>query len=126
MLMQALAKFQTTHKVTTKSGIEQEESLLSESAARETSLNSQILELENESKQWRQELERVVNERDRVLQENYDLDKYREETELERKNLRLELREIKFRETRLITDYSELEEENITLQKQVSVLKSSQ
>nr|CAD7432557.1 unnamed protein product [Timema monikensis] len=123
---EALAKFQTTHKVTTKSGIEQEESLLSESAARETSLNSQILELENESKQWRQELERVVNERDRVLQENYDLDKYREETELERKNLRLELREIKFRETRLITDYSELEEENITLQKQVSVLKSSQ
>nr|CAD7399139.1 unnamed protein product [Timema cristinae] len=123
---EALAKFQTTHKVTTKSGIEQEESLLSESAARETSLNSQILELENESKQWRQELERVVNERDRLLQENYDLDKYREETELERKNLRLELREIKFRETRLITDYSELEEENITLQKQVSVLKSSQ
>jgi hypothetical protein len=54
------------------------------------------------------------------------LDKYKEEKELERKNLRSELREIKFRETRLITDYSELEEENISLQKQVSVLKSSQ
>jgi len=37
--------------VTTKTGIEQEESLLSESAARETSLNSQILELENEARQ---------------------------------------------------------------------------
>lgn len=123
---EALAKFQTSHKVTTKTGIEQEESLLSESAARETSLNSQILELENETRQLRQELERVVNERDRVLQENSDLDKYKEEKELERKNLRSELREIKFRETRLIADYSELEEENIGLQKQVSVLKSSQ
>lgn len=41
-------KFQTTHKVTTKTGIEQEESLLSETAARETSLNSQILDLEND------------------------------------------------------------------------------
>lgn len=123
---EALAKFQTTHKVTTKTGIEQEESLLSESAARETSLNSQILELENETRQLRQELERVVNERDRVLQENNELDKYKQEQELERKNLRSELREIKFRETRLITDYSELEEENISLQKQVSVLKSSQ
>lgn len=54
------------------------------------------------------------------------MDKYKEEKELERKNLRSELREIKFRETRLISDYSELEEENISLQKQVSVLKSSQ
>lgn len=123
---EALAKFQTSHKVTTKTGIEQEESLLSESAARETSLNSQILDLENETKQLRQELERVVNERDRLSQENYDLDKNREEGELERKKLRSELREVKFRETRLITDYSELEEENISLQKQVSVLKSSQ
>lgn len=33
---------------------------------------------------------------------------------------------MKFRETRMLQDYSELEEENITLQKQVSSLKSSQ
>lgn len=46
-----MAKFQSTHKVTTKSGIEQEESLLTESAARETSLNSQIIDLETEAKQ---------------------------------------------------------------------------
>lgn len=48
---QALAKFQTTTKITAKSGIEQEESLLSESAARETSLQFQIIELESETKQ---------------------------------------------------------------------------
>ena len=46
-----MAKFQTTHRVATASGIESEESLLSESAARETSLNSQIVELELECKQ---------------------------------------------------------------------------
>lgn len=123
---EALAKFQTTHKVTTKSGIEQEESLLYESAARETSLNSQILDLENETKQLRQELERVVNERDRIMQENSSLDKNKELADLERRKLRAEVRELKSRETSLLTDYSELEEENISLQKQVSMLKSSQ
>lgn len=33
---------------------------------------------------------------------------------------------MKFRETRMLSDYSELEEENISLQKQVSNLRSSQ
>lgn len=123
---EALAKFHSSHKATTKTGIEQEESLLNESAAREISLYSQIIELENETKQLRHELERVVCERDRMLQENTDMGKDKQDREIECKKLRAELREIKFRETRLITDYSELEEENITLQKQVSVLKSSQ
>lgn len=48
---QALAKFETTQKVTNKSGIEQEDALLNESAAKETSLNNQIWDLENEVKQ---------------------------------------------------------------------------
>jgi len=45
-----LTKFQTSHKVTTKSGIEQEESLLYETAALESSLNTTIIEHENEAK----------------------------------------------------------------------------
>ena len=40
------------------------------------------------------------------------------ETEL--KSLKGEVKEYRFRETRLLTDYSELEEENVLLQKQVS------
>lgn len=40
--------------------------------------------------------------------------------------LQAELKDHKFRETRMLADYSELEEENISLQKQVSSLKSSQ
>lgn len=48
---QALMKLDTTQKVTTRSGIEQENALLNESAAMESSLTLQILELESESKQ---------------------------------------------------------------------------
>lgn len=61
-----------------------------------------------------------------MLQENSDMGKDKEDRNMECKKLRAELREIKFRETRLIADYSELEEENIALQKQISVLRSSQ
>ncbi|XP_011869463.1 PREDICTED: protein bicaudal D isoform X2 [Vollenhovia emeryi] len=123
---EALAKFQTTTKITAKSGIEQEESLLNESAARETSLQSQIIELESETKQLRHELERVQAERDHALQEREEVGKDHQQAETERKSLRTELRECRFRETRLLQDYSELEDENISLQKQVSGLRSSQ
>lgn len=124
--MQALAKFQSSQKVTTKTGIEQEDALLSESAALETSLNLHILELESEMKQLRHELERVTTERDRMLQENSDMGRDKSDTEMERMRLKAELKDLKFRETRMLTDYSELEEENISLQKQVSSLRSSQ
>ncbi|XP_055686351.1 protein bicaudal D [Lutzomyia longipalpis] len=124
--LEALAKFQTSQKVTTKTGIEQEESLLTETAAMETSLNLHILELENEVKQLRHELERVANERDRMLQENSDMGRDKSDTEAEKMKLKAELKDLKFRETRMLSDYSELEEENISLQKQVSSLRSSQ
>lgn len=74
----------------------------------------------------RQELERLLEERNRVIHENNELLKEKAEADTERKSLRAELKEIKFRESRMLVDYSELEEENITLQKQVSGLKSSQ
>jgi hypothetical protein len=40
--------------------------------------------------------------------------------------MRDDIREYKMREVRLLQDYSELEDENISLQKQVSVLRQSQ
>ncbi|XP_042874742.1 protein bicaudal D-like [Penaeus japonicus] len=123
---EALAKFQTTHRVATASGIETEESLLSESAARETSLNSQIIELELEAKQCRAELERVQSEKGRYYTELHELLKDKDISDHEKKQLRTELKDLKFRETRLFQDYAELEDENITLQKQISNLKSSQ
>ncbi|XP_065338814.1 protein bicaudal D [Cloeon dipterum] len=123
---EAVAKFQTSHKVTTLSGIEQEESLLSESAMRETSLNSQILDLESETKFLRAELERVKAEKESMSAEINNFIKREDEREGDRKQMRCELREIKSRETSWLTEYSELEEENISLQKQVASLKSNQ
>ncbi|XP_053672124.1 protein bicaudal D [Anopheles nili] len=123
---EALQKFQKTQQVTTKSGIEQEDALLNESAAMETSLNLLIVELENETKQLRHELDRVTSERDRMLQENAEIGRDKSGTEAERARLKAELKDMKYREARMLADYSELEEENISLQKQVSSLRSSQ
>ncbi|XP_077298357.1 microtubule-associated protein Bicaudal D [Arctopsyche grandis] len=123
---EALAKYQTSQKVTTKTGIEQEDALLNESAAMESSLNLQILELENETKQLRQELERVTGERERALQEGAEAAREAAAAEVDKRNARVDAKEIRAREARLLADYSELEEENISLQKQVAALKSSQ
>lgn len=84
------------------------------------------MELENESKQLRHELDRVRNERDRMLQENNDIGRHKADADHEKMKLKAELKDLKFRETRMFADYSELEEENITLQKQVSSLRCSQ
>jgi len=123
---EALSKFQNTSRVTAASGIETEESLLSESAARETSLNTQIIELELEAKQVKTELERVQSEKGRYANEFQEIFKQKEVGDHEKKQLKSELKDLKFRETRLFQDYAELEDENISLQKQISSLKSSQ
>lgn len=121
-----MLKYQTTTKVTAKTGVETEDALLNESAAMETSLNLHILDLESEVKQLRHELDRVTAERDRILQENADIGRDKTGTDAERLRLKSELKELKFREQRMLNDYSELEEENISLQKQVANLRSSQ
>ncbi|XP_013137315.1 PREDICTED: myosin-7B isoform X2 [Papilio polytes] len=123
---EALMKLDTTQKVTTQSGIEQENALLNESAAMESSLTLQIIELEGESKQLRHELERVVSERDRLLTESCELGADKTTREAERAALRAELREARQREQRQLLDIADLEDENISLQKQVSALRSSQ
>ena len=49
-----------------------------------------------------------------------------EQLEALKKQMKKELKELKFRETRNLQDYSELEEENISLQKAVLQLKQAQ
>lgn len=68
----------------------------------------------------------MQTERDHALQEREDVGKDHFMVESERRSLRTELKECRFRESRLLQDYSELEDENISLQKQVSTLRSSQ
>lgn len=50
----------------------------------------------------------------------------KEMLELQRCRMREEIREYKEQESRLLQDYTELEEENISLQKLVSTLKQNQ
>ena len=49
-----------------------------------------------------------------------------EQLEALKKQMKKEIKELKFRETRNLQDYSELEEENISLQKAVLQLKQAQ
>ncbi|XP_035710459.1 protein bicaudal D isoform X2 [Folsomia candida] len=126
IMKDALSKTTQTHKITEKSGIQHEESLLSETAALECSLTTQITNYEGELRLTKQELERLKAERDRLITETSELQTEGELTHTERSALKRELKEIKSREGRLLKDYSELEDENLMLQKQVSSLRSSQ
>ena len=60
------------------------------------------------------------------FQDYADLAETKDVTHLEIKEMRSDLKEYKVRETRMLSDYSELEEENIMLQKQISNLRTSQ
>ncbi|KAH9633224.1 hypothetical protein HF086_017779 [Spodoptera exigua] len=78
------------------------------------------------TQELRHELDRVVSERDRLLAESSELGQDKATRESERAALRAELREARQREQRLLVDIGDLEDENISLQKQVSALRSSQ
>jgi protein bicaudal D len=64
-------------------------------------------------------VERLKTEKSGALSEVAGLKQQNGLLELELKAARGEVKEYRFRETRLLTDYSELEEENVALQKQV-------
>ena len=61
-----------------------------------------------------------------IFQDYTDLAETKDVTHLEIKEMRSDLKDYKQRETRILSDYSELEEENIMLQKQISSLRTSQ
>jgi protein bicaudal D len=62
----ALSKFQSSHTEITRTGIEHEESMMHESAARESSLNTQVLNMEIDLKQTKTENERLKVEKERI------------------------------------------------------------
>lgn len=123
---EALARFHESQQESTRTGIEHEESLLHESAMRESSLNTQVVNMEVELKQAKAEVQRLRNERDRLEQEYNDLNKTKDVTTVEVRAIKAELKDYKLREARFMSDFTELEEENINLQKQVSALRTAQ
>ncbi|XP_035675657.1 protein bicaudal D homolog 2-like isoform X1 [Branchiostoma floridae] len=123
---ETLGKVHLTHKKVSQDGEDREETLLKETATREADLVTRIADLEEDLKHAKQVLSNVQSENERLGGLNHEYCQAIETLEKQRKGLRDEIKEYKFREARLMQDYGELEDENISLQKQVSVLKSSQ
>uniref|UniRef100_A0A8C4U475 BICD cargo adaptor 1 n=2 Tax=Falco tinnunculus TaxID=100819 RepID=A0A8C4U475_FALTI len=114
------------HRKVAEDGETREETLLQESASKEAYYLGKILEMQNELKQSRAVVTNVQAENERLTAIVQDLKENNEMVELQRIRMKDEIREYKFREARLLQDYTELEEENITLQKLVSTLKQNQ
>ncbi|KAI5093720.1 protein bicaudal D-like 2 isoform X1 [Silurus meridionalis] len=107
-------------------GESREESLIMESASKEAYYEQKVQELQVELRQARTSLTSTQGENERLGSLTLEMRENAELLEMQCTRLRDELREYKVRESRLLQDYSELEEENITLQKQVSMLKQGQ
>ena len=107
-------------------GAHEEESMLRETATREQYLTSSISDLENECKAAKLTVERLTLENERLAAHSVEIQQILDSSDLEKRQLKTEVKELKFRETRNLADYSELEEENVMLQKQLVQLKQSQ
>ncbi|KAM4612512.1 protein bicaudal D homolog 2 [Polymixia lowei] len=125
-LKEAFGHAYSTHRKVAADGESREESLILESASKEALYQQKILELQNELRQAKASLTSTQAENDRLSSIALEMRESSELADLQRSQLRDDIREYKVRETRLLQDYSELEEENISLQKQVSVLRQSQ
>uniref|UniRef100_A0A8C6UCZ3 Bicaudal D homolog 2 (Drosophila) n=1 Tax=Neogobius melanostomus TaxID=47308 RepID=A0A8C6UCZ3_9GOBI len=120
-LKEAFGQAHSTHRKVAADGESREESLILESASKEALYQQKVLELQNDLRQTKTTLTNALAENDRLSSIALEL------REVEnRSQMRDDIREYKVREARLLQDYSELEEENISLQKQVSVLKQNQ
>ncbi|KAK5602482.1 Protein bicaudal D 2 [Crenichthys baileyi] len=125
-LKEAFGQAYSTHRKVAADGESREESLILESASKEALYQQKVLELQNELRQAKASLSSAQAENDRLSALALDMRENSEVAELQRAQLRDDIREYKVREARLLQDYSELEEENISLQKQVSVLRQNQ
>ncbi|KAG7521380.1 bicaudal D-like 2-like isoform X1 [Solea senegalensis] len=126
LLKQAFGQAYSNHRKVAADGESREESLIQESACKEAYYEQRVLELQTELRQARNILANTQSENERLNSISQELKENSQMVELQRNQLRDDIKEYKFREARLLQDYTELEEENISLQKQVSVLKQSQ
>uniref|UniRef100_A0A1A7Z1F9 Bicaudal D homolog 1a n=2 Tax=Iconisemion striatum TaxID=60296 RepID=A0A1A7Z1F9_9TELE len=125
-LQEAFGQAYTNQRKVAEDGETNEETLLQESASKEAYYMGRLLELQTEVTLSRSVASNAQAENERLNAIVQDLRESTEMLELQRSRMREEIKEYKFRETRLLQDYTELEEENITLQKLVSTLKQSQ
>ncbi|KAG8554380.1 hypothetical protein GDO81_003777 [Engystomops pustulosus] len=125
-MKEALAEAHSNQKRTAADGENREEILLKETASREAKLTGKIDELQNEVRQMKSLMTNTSADNDRLTLVIQNLKKDCHDSEKEKVQLREEIKQCKIREMRHLQDFSELEEENISLLKQVSVLKENQ
>ncbi|KAM7134588.1 LOW QUALITY PROTEIN: protein bicaudal D homolog 2-like [Macrochelys suwanniensis] len=125
-MKEALAECHSSHKRAAVAGETWEESLVREAAAKEAQLAARLEEQHGELRQVRCQLSNAGGESERLSAALQDLRQECQALEAEKTQLREELKQHKSRELRQLQDCAELEEENISLQKQVSVLKGNQ
>ncbi|KAM7422636.1 hypothetical protein PAMA_010601 [Pampus argenteus] len=125
-LKEAFGQAHSTHRKVAADGESREESLILESASKEALYQQKVLELQNELRQAKVSITSSQAENERLSSIALEMRENSELAELQRSQLRDDIREYKVREARVLQDYSELEEENISLQKQVSVLRQNQ
>ncbi|XP_063052972.1 protein bicaudal D homolog 1 [Engraulis encrasicolus] len=125
-LQEAFGQAYSQQRKVAEDGESNEETLLQESASKEAYYMGRLLDMQAELKNSRSVSSNAQAESDRLNMLVTELRESNEVLELQRNRMREEIREYKFRETRLLQDYTELEEENITLQKLVSTLKQNQ
>ncbi|XP_052411085.1 protein bicaudal D homolog 1 isoform X2 [Carassius gibelio] len=125
-LQEAFSQAYTTQRKVAEDGETNEETLLQESATKEAYYMGRLLEQQAELKSSRSQASCTQAENERLSTILQELRESNEMLELQRSQMREEIREFKFREARLLQDYTELEEENISLQKLVSTLRQNQ
>ncbi|ETE67399.1 Protein bicaudal D-like 2, partial [Ophiophagus hannah] len=125
-MKEALAESHSSHKRAAADGENREESILRESASKEAHLTQTIEELQSEVKFLKSQLDNTGVENERLSVALRDLRKECQTLESEKNQLREEMKQAKSRELRQLQDCGELEEENISLQKQVSILRGNQ
>ncbi|XP_076847612.1 protein bicaudal D homolog 2 [Brachyhypopomus gauderio] len=125
-LREALADSVSSHKRAAADGQNREENLIQETASKEAAMATRMDDLQAELKQARLALANSVAESERLAHLTTQLKKECECLEAEKARVREELKEFKVQELQQLQDNGELEEENTSLQKQVSVLKENQ
>ncbi|KAM6929092.1 protein bicaudal D homolog 2 isoform 1-T1 [Lycodopsis pacificus] len=125
-LREAFADSVSSQKRAAADGECREENLLQETASKEAAMATRLEEVQAELKQARLALSNAHAENDRLGVVSTQLKKECECLDAEKGHQRDEMKEYKVRELRQLQDNGELEEENISLQKQVSVLRENQ
>ncbi|XP_067934641.1 protein bicaudal D homolog 2-like isoform X2 [Watersipora subatra] len=121
-LKQALTKHEVSSKLEKHISSIEEEQLILDNISKEEEYRTILSRLQSELRLTKQKLE--VFQSEEPVQLGF-ADRL-EEAENEKVVLRKDIREFKQRESRILSDYSDLEEENISLQKQVLQLQREQ